>query len=201
MARGDGTVTDVAAGPGPQSVICDGETVSGQTGRGCGLSSALRSRPLCLVPRGPLGEGGGGVNVITQCRAHEASYWSLRFKCPGPAAQRARFPPLLPRPVVLSAPDTVLIERNLGKRVDPQTGGRLPAPTAPQPALRPRRRPQRPCPLPWQRSITPPSTGPPGLRSRTAWWRPRASRSWRRRRGCWVTTGTSSGSSPRTPKS
>ena len=26
-------------------------------------------------------------------------------------------------PVVLSAPDTVLIERNLGKRIDPQTGG------------------------------------------------------------------------------
>lgn len=33
-------------------------------------------------------------------------------------------------PVVLSSPDTVLIERNLGKRIDPQTGGR----TSPPPA-------------------------------------------------------------------
>lgn len=40
------------------------------------------------------------------------------------------FTPCLLCPVVLSAPDTVLIERNLGKRVDPLTGGTF-SPTPP----------------------------------------------------------------------
>lgn len=38
----------------------------------------------------------------------------------------SRFSPS--RPVVLSAPDTVLIERNLGKRVDPHNGGTATSP-------------------------------------------------------------------------
>ena len=49
-------------------------------------------------------------------------------------------------PVMLSAPDTVLIERTLGKRVDPQTGGRHPRPHCTTPPLHPQRRAQRPCP-------------------------------------------------------
>lgn len=41
-----------------------------------------------------------------------------------PLPDMPAFAPFLPfHPVVLSAPDTVLIERNLGKRIDPQTGG------------------------------------------------------------------------------
>lgn len=40
-----------------------------------------------------------------------------------PLPDMPAFAPFLLCPVVLSAPDTVLIERNLGKRIDPQTGG------------------------------------------------------------------------------
>lgn len=43
--------------------------------------------------------------------------------CLGPLPNVLASPSLLLCTVALSAPDTVLIERNLGKRIDPQTGG------------------------------------------------------------------------------
>lgn len=63
--------------------------------------------------------GGGGFNVIIQRESRPRP----RDQMSGTNAQRAR-PSFSPScPVVLSAPDTVLIERNLGKRVDPHNGG------------------------------------------------------------------------------
>ncbi|XP_034520633.1 adenylate kinase 8 isoform X1 [Ailuropoda melanoleuca] len=62
------------------------------------------------------------VSVIPQQERRETSDWPTRSDVwdllphvPGCAV-------FLLCPVVLSAPDTVLIERNLGKRIDPQTG-------------------------------------------------------------------------------
>lgn len=62
-----------------------------------------------------------------ECR-HTAEV--LRFRCEAPEPSRLVCSFLL-CPVVLNAPDTVLIERNMGKRIDPDTGGMM-APPSPQ---------------------------------------------------------------------
>lgn len=56
----------------------------------------------------------------------------MPFTAAGRLPTTPGFASFLLYPVVLSAPDTVLIERNLGKRIDPQTGGTAVS-TFPQP--------------------------------------------------------------------
>lgn len=63
------------------------------------------------------------MNVVTQQRSRGSDVWPL-----SPEHLACSF---LLCPVVLNAPDTVLIERNLGKRIDPDTGGMM-APPSPQ---------------------------------------------------------------------
>lgn len=60
--------------------------------------------------------GGGGVECDHM--AEDSGMWHLI-----PAHLVCSF---LLCPVVLNAPDTVLIERNVGKRIDPVTGGTTP---------------------------------------------------------------------------
>lgn len=103
-----------------------------------GLPAVLRLSLRGLVPRRPLyrtpGAGDGGcVSVSFHSKRdtrqvigpRDSSVWDLLPTMPGCAV-------FFFCPVVLSAPDTVLIERNLGKRIDPQTRG-MPSPLHPAP--------------------------------------------------------------------
>lgn len=71
-----------------------------------------------------MGVGNGGcVSVIPQQERRKTSDWPTRSDVWDLLPHMPGCAVFLLCPVVLSAPDTVLIERNLGKRIDPQTGG------------------------------------------------------------------------------
>lgn len=63
-----------------------------------------------------MGDVGGGAGCGPMAEVSDVEYLS-------PARLVCSF---LLCPVVLNAPDTVLIERNVGKRIDPVTGGTVP---------------------------------------------------------------------------
>lgn len=72
-----------------------------------------------------------------------------RFRCVAPEPCTPDLFLLL-CPVVLNAPDTVLIERNVGKRIDPVTGGMMPPSSTPRDS-----RTVRGCPIPLSTLGTP----------------------------------------------